>query len=957
MLFPVLSSFFAVLSLSFFLGGQKEVNATEMSDLPPEAFPIVTDSLNVFSVSRGTLTQYYGDGGDVVVPAFVNGEKVTALGGHTTDLYRKESPEPEALEEGEEQVEEPEENIEWVYVESVDQGVFGHPTPSDLELVGTTGNFDLRALVLPDTLEKINSYSIAYSQVEYVYFGNGLKSIAPYGFYHCDRIKSVTLPDSITVLEEHSFYNCWSLTNIYIPPTVTTIHDGFIAMDHFQPSDYLTVVGYDNSQAAAYAQRVGANFVSLGYYDGNPNTAPQFDFQWNQGEINLYKGVGGAIGLPAVFQGENLSRVGGRWDTIYLDGYPLFEGMVGAFSRPVNLGMGYLYTEQDHNNVTKVTIPDSVETIGGALEVQSAYPSSIGWGAFAFSPLSQVNLGSSLKSVEDLAFFYNNLITLQFPNTLQTIGEYSFTGSTNLRQVMFTGALSHIGTAAFASDYFDTSVVQEHLVFYGYDDSPAQGYAAAYGIPYVSLGEIPIGYEVYLQEIGEGWTSVYPLYPQGGEWVTLEPQPISGLGVQKITVKNTQGEWIDSTWNSLEGTATYCQPEGNVEVTVYYGNLFHCTYDTPKNGNLFIAESEVAEGAVVKVYINPEDGYALDEVVVKDKGGNVVPCGFIGQEGYYQYVQPASSVHVTASYSKVGRTSFPPEVQSNVEGVTGQWSNEAPLYGEKVGFSFTMPEGYFMQTLRLWDQEGNPVDYWRTSEGTYVYVQPKETVIVEVTVVSEEEVLWSYGDLTREDEITPWAAYVLQEEIMSGTGSETFGAQHVVTRGMVAVVLSKLSGEFVPTAKESQVQEFLDVAVGEWYSDGVIWCKERGIVAGYEDGNFGVNDPVTREQLLLILYGFANYHELEVNRYEEFGKTQFVALGDLVYVSDFAEKAVIWGLGEGYFQDLAYVAHNVFHPTALATRSDFAQFLSAFFPEQKELIVMQSLSNVGEVWANFLLSV
>ena len=45
----------------------------------------------------------------------------------------------------------------------------------------------------------------------------------------------------------------------------------------------------------------------------------------------------------------------------------------------------------------------------------------------------------------------------------------------------------------------------------------------------------------------------------------------------------------------------------------------------------------------------------------------------------------------------------------------------------------------------------------------------------------------------------------------------------------------------------------------ESYTDAVIWAANKGIVTGYGDGTFGVEDVVTREQTVAILYRYAKW--------------------------------------------------------------------------------------------------
>lgn len=56
--------------------------------------------------------------------------------------------------------------------------------------------------------------------------------------------------------------------------------------------------------------------------------------------------------------------------------------------------------------------------------------------------------------------------------------------------------------------------------------------------------------------------------------------------------------------------------------------------------------------------------------------------------------------------------------------------------------------------------------------------------------------------------------------------------------------------------------KFSDVADGAWYAKPVIWAAENGVVNGVGNGKFAPNDPVTREQLVAMLYRYAEKPEV-----------------------------------------------------------------------------------------------
>jgi len=51
----------------------------------------------------------------------------------------------------------------------------------------------------------------------------------------------------------------------------------------------------------------------------------------------------------------------------------------------------------------------------------------------------------------------------------------------------------------------------------------------------------------------------------------------------------------------------------------------------------------------------------------------------------------------------------------------------------------------------------------------------------------------------------------------------------------------------------SRSPAFTDTQAGTWYSNAVVWANERGILLGYGNNVFGINDPVSVEQLAVIV--------------------------------------------------------------------------------------------------------
>jgi len=118
----------------------------------------------------------------------------------------------------------------------------------------------------------------------------------------------------------------------------------------------------------------------------------------------------------------------------------------------------------------------------------------------------------------------------------------------------------------------------------------------------------------------------------------------------------------------------------------------------------------------------------------------------------------------------------------------------------------------------------------------------------------------AFSDVQENDWYSDEVEYVVQQGYMTGVSDEAFAPNAFVTRGMVVTVLYRLEG--APALSEST--SFSDIAVGEWYSDAVIWAKHAGVAAGYVSGAFGPNETVTREQLAVFLWRYAGYKGMEI---------------------------------------------------------------------------------------------
>ena len=132
--------------------------------------------------------------------------------------------------------------------------------------------------------------------------------------------------------------------------------------------------------------------------------------------------------------------------------------------------------------------------------------------------------------------------------------------------------------------------------------------------------------------------------------------------------------------------------------------------------------------------------------------------------------------------------------------------------------------------------------------------------------------------------------------ITTGTGNGMFSPGGTVTRAMLVVMLSRLHQNADGNAVIAGDAAFPDVAESMWCADEISWAADLGLINGYEDGNFGPNDPVTRQQLVAILYRYAVAMEYDVSVGED---TNILSYSDATELSEYAFPAMQWACGEG----------------------------------------------------------
>ena len=244
-------------------------------------------------------------------------------------------------------------------------------------------------------------------------------------------------------------------------------------------------------------------------------------------------------------------------------------------------------------------------------------------------------------------------------------------------------------------------------------------------------------------------------------------------------------------------------------------------------------------------------------------------------------------------------------------------SPDNPKTGDTVTITVRPDDGYVLDTLTVTNASGKEVELTKVNDTRYTFVMPSSKVTVKATFVAEEPSGMPFTDVASGAWYYDAVSFVYKRGLMSGTGDNLFSPNVTTSRGMIVTILYRLDGS--PSASSAG---FTDVTSGQWYTDAVNWAAANDIVAGYGNGLFGPNDTVTREQMAVILYRYAQY-----KGYDTSASNSLNGYTDVGGVSSWALTAMQWANAEGLING---TSSTTLSPTSGATRAEVAQILMRF---------------------------
>ena len=188
-------------------------------------------------------------------------------------------------------------------------------------------------------------------------------------------------------------------------------------------------------------------------------------------------------------------------------------------------------------------------------------------------------------------------------------------------------------------------------------------------------------------------------------------------------------------------------------------------------------------------------------------------------------------------------------------------------------------------------------------------------IIGEMELTYEVTIKLPFDDVNENDWFYNAVKYMKDNRYMSGTTEATYSPSSKLTRGMLVTILHNMEGKpkVTGTSKFSDVQN-----KNMYYYSAVLWASNNKIVNGYTNGKFGANDNITREQLAVMLSNYCKYK----GKYKA-TNANYSKFSDSGKISSFAKTGMNWAVGN----KIVNGSNGKLNPQGTANRAEAAAMI------------------------------
>ena len=419
--------------------------------------------------------------------------------------------------------------VEWKILDTgvatIDNGVITAVKEGETMLVVTTANdLSVSCTIIVSSPFVFETYGSGYALMEYrgsedvvvvpsTYKGKAVTAIGKTeiipsggynviykenGFAHCQSVKKIILPESITSISYGAFYNCYNLEYVNIPNAV-------------EEFDYKVFYGCNSLKKLSLSFDKYNKLQTYFMASSNdkltiPSTLKILEIT---GKSVYWWNID--IALDKLIITKDVSQVGTCLPTAYIEvaeSNTLYKSIDGnLYTKDGKTLIDYAKQKEETftipNSVTSigesafyncsslksVTIGDSVTSIGesafyncSSLKSVTIGDSVTSIGDYAFylcTSLTSVTIGDSVTSIGKFAFYNcSSLTSVTIGDSVESIGAYAFSWCSSLTNIIVPNSVTSIASGAFQGCSSLTSIT---IPFAGESRTASNGYDQTFG--------------------------------------------------------------------------------------------------------------------------------------------------------------------------------------------------------------------------------------------------------------------------------------------------------------------------------------------------------------------------------------------------------------------------------------------------------------------------------------------
>ena len=334
---------------------------------------------------------------------------------------------------------------------------------------------NVEQLTLPDTLENVRGwYFRKFVKVKELHIPGSIKNFGC-SLQNAGSLEKLYFDEGVEEISANMMVNgCSSLSEINLPSTLKMISGS----GAFEGATALTSIEFPKD--VAFSDTITGVFE-----DCTSLTSVSLPASVTKIPSHMFDGCTSLTSVTALSEIESIGD-GAFRNCSSLTGID-FPGTLTSIGSSAFQGCASLVSVPNLSKVTKMGWGAFYECKNLQASVDLSSLQNIPGYAFCYTPVKIAGLCDSLKSIGDWAFIWSN-VAVQFPETLEKIGNYAFFSGTLPEQLSIPDSVTSVGTAAFSGvdgvkdvtigrgltkiplDMFDGSTVQKITIENSRDD-------------------------------------------------------------------------------------------------------------------------------------------------------------------------------------------------------------------------------------------------------------------------------------------------------------------------------------------------------------------------------------------------------------------------------------------------------------------------------------------------------